>query len=132
MDIFDRQDEVVLSYREKMKKFSHVNTSGYVSPTMSTEHDKKRTPISFVDWLNELDAQTLNTVNKNPFKQDYKHTACTQPVAVTMPTHSYNPSGSQQTVRESNPFKSVMENEVIQDSGFDTLCYASTPANSNF
>ncbi|KAL0202037.1 hypothetical protein M9458_000055, partial [Cirrhinus mrigala] len=117
-----------------VRKHSHLNTSSLWNPAMSERMDNngKRTRISFVDWLNEMDAQVAKTDNNtNPFK--CSSTPCPQPVSMSRPTCCYEPHISQQTARASNPFISGVEKEHVHDSGIDTQCYTqSTPANLNF
>lgn len=58
---------------------------------------------------------------------------CPASFSMSRLTCCYEPHVSQQTVRETNPFTSGVENEHIPDSGIDTQCYTqSTPANFNY
>ncbi len=117
-----------------VRKHPHLNTSSPWNPALSegTENDEKQTHISFVDWLNEMDAQVSKTDNSNnPFK--CSTTPCPTSFSVSRPTCCYETLLSQQTARATNPFISGVENEYIHGSGINAQCYTqSTPANLNY
>ncbi len=103
-----------------VRKHPHLNTSSLCNPAISerTENDEKRTRISFVDWLNEMDAQVSKSDNSNnPFK--CSSTPCPTSYLVNRPTCGYE-TLSQQTSRATNPFISGAENEHMHDSGINT------------
>ncbi len=116
-----------------VRKHPHLNTSSLCNPAISerTENDEKRTRISFVDWLNEMDAQVSKSDNSNnPFK--CSSTPCPTSYLVNRPTCGYE-TLSQQTSRATNPFISGAENEHMHDSGINTQGYTkTTSANLNY
>jgi len=72
-----------------------------------------------------------NGSKNNPFKQSFA--PCPQPATDNIPAGCYEPQISQQTPRETNPFKSVVESEFTYNSEFDApYLIQSTPANVNY